>query len=120
MNESANYDRVEFCNELSSVISSLVALEVLEGEPSSVSKSLHQVNAIIAKCIDLVKPKEGWRDIVSVPVPDIKAAIGKLKSIRQSAEQFDDKDLGLTQDVSQQIKQNLEWAIEFLESLSID
>lgn len=108
--------RTDFCNQVSEVIGDIVAIEVLEAFPKELGRSLHGICQRLEDCLDRAIPKEGWKDHIQVPNPSIEEVLAKVQRLRRLAEQFDDVELGISQDVSQEIKRNLERVEEVLAS----
>ena len=110
-------ERKRFCDQLSSVITDLVTIEFLQEDPKEFSRTLRHIDDMLNGCIRLAKPDNKWQERLVIPDPDMANALQKLIKARRLAEQFDDEELGLTQDVSQQVKLHLDWSIGCLNGL---
>ena len=110
-------ERESFCVSLDSIIGDLYAIKILEGVSKENVQELRHVDDVLERCKKLMNTLPGLRGKIHVPDPNIESVITKLRGLRRQAEQFDDGDFGLTQDASQEIKFNLDLAIEWLDKV---
>lgn len=118
--ENQPTERKEFCNLVDETIANLVAIEVLEGFPKDLSRTLRSICQRLESCFEHAKPKGGLENRITPPHPDISVSLENVRKLRRMVEQFDDEALGISQETVPWLKRSLDEAIDGLSSLLKD
>ncbi len=113
-------ERELFCNLADETIANLVAKEVLEGFPKDLSCTLRSICKRLENCFEHARPKKGQKNQTTPPNPDLSASLENVRKMREMVEQFDDEELGISQETVPWLKQSLEEAMDGLSSLLQD
>ena len=113
-------ERESFCYLADETIANLVAIEVLEGFPKNLSRTLRSICKRLDNCFEHAIPKDGLEKQNTPPNPDISVSLENVRKLREMVEQFDDEELGISQETVPWLKQSLDEAIDGLSSLLQD